>query len=180
MTSTEQVQAEPDTPRPFEKVVKKSRKVTKPNSRKMGTAFLARKEREQPIRRTFKGLDVYVTWNRSAEYLSLSLNRATSWTPFQLVDVIESDTPDLLDGTGERPSEWLCRFKFDGDASQAIPYVTSLLDSVEQVAPWTLSEKVIEETDDPLGFEARSCNKHQLSARDRPILRAPEPPPHPQ
>jgi len=106
------------------------------------------READREIKSRFAGLDVFVHSQADSQILFDLIDQAVDWSPFELVDLIKLDH-DRAEGAsnGVLQNEWLCRFELRGRYKDARPLIASLLDSIENVVPWTLAEKIFERDD---------------------------------
>ncbi len=172
MSESMQIETDIEFKRPFEKVVKKSRSISKTKKKPAEKNLLPRNKEGDAKQNNIRGIDVYVVWGKDGEQLARALDNATDWSPFELVDVIEvGRSPDALQDEAPQ-SEWLCRFRFEGWSKEARPYVASLLEGIDVVAPWTLSEKIFSNTEEANLLKEAQRSPSPRSLRDRPRLRA--------
>ena len=97
----------------------------------------------------FEGIDVYVVSQMDEAILFALIDGAVDWSPFELVDLIKTGHGGNQANAHVADNEWLCRFKFKAQYKDARPMISSLLDSIEHVVPWTLAEKVFEKRKEP-------------------------------
>lgn len=92
----------------------------------------------------FEGIDVYVVSQLDEATLFALIDGAIDWSPFEMVDLIKIGHGGAYSNSHATEDEWLCRFKFKARYKDAKPLISSLLDSIEHVVPWTLAEKIFE------------------------------------